>query len=386
MLTSDQLVVGAVIAVRFSLPLFIPKYPLPAILACLIVDGVDQTVFQQFTALNLDWYQSYDKALDIYYLVIAYLSTLRNWRNLWAFKISRFLLYYRLVGVVLFELADARPLLLIFPNTFEYFFIFYETVRTRWNPLRFPDRMWTLAAATIWICIKLPQEYWIHIAKMDATDTIKTALFGVGADASFAAAIVNRPGMALLIVGLVALFGLAVWFLLIPRLPQPHHGWQFAADPLPRRADTPAEKRELVVRIRRPFDRVLLEKIALVTLVSLIFAQILAGSSGADLSVSLGVMTIVTLNSIISYWFARKGFGWQSAVRQFVILLAVNWLIALIGSLLLRQPVLGSGGGGFLLLLLTLLVTLYDYFRPVFTARFELRGKGGAAVATGREP
>ena len=58
------------------------------------------------------------------------LSTFRNWSHLFAFRVSRFLLYYRLVGVVLFELTQLRSLLLIFPNTFEYFFIWYETLRS----------------------------------------------------------------------------------------------------------------------------------------------------------------------------------------------------------------------------------------------------------------
>ena len=38
-------------------------------------------------------YQSFDKALDIYYLAVAYLSTLRNWRSEPALKIARFLFY-----------------------------------------------------------------------------------------------------------------------------------------------------------------------------------------------------------------------------------------------------------------------------------------------------
>ena len=64
--------------------------------------------------------------MDIYYLAIAYLATMRNWVNLPAFRVSRFLYFYRLVGVVAFELTQIRALLLIFPNTFEYFFIAYE--------------------------------------------------------------------------------------------------------------------------------------------------------------------------------------------------------------------------------------------------------------------
>jgi len=38
----------AVVGARFVLPLFIPRYPLPAIIACLLLDGVDQTIFQTF--------------------------------------------------------------------------------------------------------------------------------------------------------------------------------------------------------------------------------------------------------------------------------------------------------------------------------------------------
>jgi len=87
--TSDLLIFWIVVAARFLVPLAIPRYPLPAIVTALIIDAVDQTIFQQFTNLPLEGYQGYDKALDIYYLTIAYISTLRNWTNLFAFKVSR---------------------------------------------------------------------------------------------------------------------------------------------------------------------------------------------------------------------------------------------------------------------------------------------------------
>ena len=121
--TSDLLIFGAVLAVRLLVPLAIPRYPLPAILAALVLDAVDYTVIRDWTSLSMEEYQGFDKALDIYYLTIAYISTLRNWTNLFAFKLSRFLFYWRLVGLVLFELTQLRPLLLIFTNAFEYFFI-----------------------------------------------------------------------------------------------------------------------------------------------------------------------------------------------------------------------------------------------------------------------
>ena len=42
------------------------------------MDGIDQSIFQAF-GYDPPGYQGYDKAMDVYYLAIAYLSTLRNW-------------------------------------------------------------------------------------------------------------------------------------------------------------------------------------------------------------------------------------------------------------------------------------------------------------------
>src|SRR5688572_21417029 len=130
----------SVVWLRFLLPLLIPLFPIPAIVACLVLDAVDQSLFQAFTTVDLTGYQSYDKALDIFYLSIAMFATLRNWTNYTAIQIARLLFYWRLVGVAAFEMTGWRVLLLVFPNTFEYFFIFYEIVRTRWSPRRLETR------------------------------------------------------------------------------------------------------------------------------------------------------------------------------------------------------------------------------------------------------
>jgi hypothetical protein len=84
---------------------------------------------------------------------------------------------YRLSGVALFQIVHGpadesswRWLLLVFPNTFEYFLIAYETVRLRWDPPRMSRRLVVGIVAFIWIFIKLPQEWWIHAARLDFTD------------------------------------------------------------------------------------------------------------------------------------------------------------------------------------------------------------------------
>ncbi|MFN2139240.1 MAG: hypothetical protein ACK2U5_02100 [Candidatus Promineifilaceae bacterium] len=98
----DLIVFWAVVLARVLVPLTIPRYPLPGILAALILDAVDQTIFQALSGFTFAGYQGYDKALDIYYLAIAYIATLRNWTNYTAVRLGRFLFYYRLLGVLLF--------------------------------------------------------------------------------------------------------------------------------------------------------------------------------------------------------------------------------------------------------------------------------------------
>ena len=99
-------------------------------------------------------------------------------------------------------------MLLLFPNTFEYFFIAYEIVRLRYEPSRFSARFWLLVAAGMWIFVKLPQEYWIHIAKLDFTDTVR-----------------DYPafGVAVVVALVVAAFVLVC--VVFPRLPAPDWGW-----------------------------------------------------------------------------------------------------------------------------------------------------------------
>jgi hypothetical protein len=375
---TEMLIFWAVVLSRLLVPLLIPRYPLPAVLAALVLDGVDQTIFQVFTNLPLDGYQSYDKALDIYYLTIAYISTMRNWANLPAFQVSRFLIYYRLVGVVAFELSQMRALLLIFPNTFEYFFIFYEAVRARWNPLRMSKRLVIGAAAAIWIVIKLPQEYWIHVAQLDVTDMVKQYVFGVPLTAGWGAAVTNRPWVLLVAVAAVlALFFLARW-LLATKLPpadwEPsRRGWRLKlkADPLPETIDERHEQLALAAK-GRVLSMALLEKIVLVSLISLIFGSILTGVRATTVQLYVAIAFVIIVNALLSHWLALRGRGWGSIAREFLVMAVVNLGLVYLADFLLRR-----GGGSlnlqitlFFVLLLTLIVTLYDRYHLVYQARF----------------
>jgi hypothetical protein len=373
--TSDQLIFWIIVAARFLVPLLIPRFPLPAILAALVIDAVDQTIFQQFTNLPLEGYQGYDKALDIYYLTIAYISTLRNWSNRFAFQVSRFLFYWRLAGVALFELTHLRPLLLVFPNTFEYFFIFYEAYRLRWDPKRMPEKLVIGAAALIWIVIKLPQEWWIHIAQLDTTDFIKEQLFGVSLDTPWSEILAANLWIIPVAIAVVALVVVLVRWL-ARRLPPADRSPALAAD-----AHQPAFSAEQArsaeaEEARSILDAALAEKVVLVSLVSIIFAQVLPDLQATTLQLAIGVALVVTIITALSHWLTRRGIGWATILRQFIAMALVNFSLVLAYAGLLRRigGSLNLATTLFFALLLTLLVVLFDRYRQVYLMRFPAGG------------
>ncbi|MFG1997720.1 hypothetical protein ACGFNU_01080 [Spirillospora sp. NPDC048911] len=351
MSTEVAAVFWAVVGARFLLPLLIFRFPLPAIIGCLILDGVDQTIFQSL-GYDPPGYQGYDKAMDVYYLALAYLATMRNWTSEPAFQTSRFLYFYRLAGVVAFELTQWRPLLLIFPNTFEYFFIAYEGIRSRWDPAKLRATFWLAAAAFIWIVIKLPQEYWIHIAKLDFTETLtEVPWFG--------------PAIIIALLALAAV----CWFFVRPRLWPADRRWRLAADQLPEPIDTAAERDAWRARHAHIFSLVTVEKIFLVGLISVVFAQVLPDLKTTNTQLFFALAFFVVVNTAFSLWAARNHHGVQSAILAFLVRLAFNIGLVLVAGSLLGEGDLNRVDTAFFVLLLTLITSLHDRYRPVYEVR-----------------
>jgi hypothetical protein len=340
-----SIVFVVVVAIRLLVPLAIPKYPLPGIIGSFVADAVDQTIFQTFGGLPSN-YEDYDKALDIYYQVIAYTSMLRNWTDPSAFMIGRFLWYYRLVGTVAFELSGVNALLLIFPNTFEYFFMAYELVRVRWRPNRLSRHTLLVLAAFIWIVIKLPQEYWIHVADLDFTDEYGRHVWLLPAVIAF---------------GLVVLaVVIAIW----PRLPPRDWPPSISADAHRPSWEVAGPSPRAV--LRTPLWSSLAEKIVLIGLISVVFAHVLHAHA-TSLQVGVGVAGFVAVNAGVSHAFVVRGHRWHTAVTQFVSMAAIN--AAAVGTfVLIRRELhadLNLRNTLFLVLLVSLLVTLYDRYRTM---------------------
>jgi hypothetical protein len=280
-----------------------------------------------------------------------------------AFRIGWFLYFYRLVGALLFELTHARWVLLVFPNVFEYFFIAYETIRSRWQPVHLLVGWWLSAAALIWVVVKLPQEYWLHVAQLDLTDQIQAHRWILG-----------------LIV--VVLLGGAVAFQMLvrPRLWPPDWTWKFRPEPLPEAIDEPEEQAAWRVR----FDAILspgtLEKVMLVGLVSVIFSQMLPDFTGSSTDVFIGVAAVVVINSGITLAMARRQWTIRSTALAFAARLAMN-----VGLVLIADPLLGRHNARldgydtiFFLTLISLITTLHDRWRPVHEVR-EVLARGEPA-------
>jgi hypothetical protein len=338
MAADDRLAITAIVLARLALPLLIPRLPL-ILVAALVLDAIDNSLLAHLTSVDLGPggpYQSFDKALDVYYLAIAYLATIRNWTSTPAFRIARCLFYYRLVGVVAFELLDSRAMLLVFPNTFEYFFLAYEGLRTRWDPERWSGRFWLTVAGGIWVLIKLPQEYWIHIAKLDFTD-----------------AVADHPWFGVLCLAGLGVLAWLVWFVVRPRMPTPLAGWRFAAPAFPA---TPPRRPPGV-----PWSE-LAEKTILLALLATLVAEILPSVHLSAVDVALGVAALVVANLAIATWGGRG--------VHFALLYAINFLLIYAGSRALSdRGDLPAASGVFFAYLTTLIVVLYDSYRPLRAAR-----------------
>jgi hypothetical protein len=365
----DVVIVVGVVVLRLGVPLLIPCFPLPAIVAALVIDGVDQTVFQSWLSTGFwdrvqDGYQGYDKALDVYYLTVAYTATMRNWTNPSAVRWAQFLWLYRLVGVAVFEILHTTPdswrwLLLVFPNTFEYFFIAYEAIRMRWDPRRLTPHVVAGLAIFIWVFIKLPQEWWIHVTQLDFTD--------------FAAA--HRWVWPTVIVFIAAVIGVG-WWAIKYRLPARDWPVRIAADPLPADLRTPAERAAYRAIRWHEFDWNLVEKVVLVSLVCVIFAEILPGSTATAPQVAVVVSILVVVNSAVGLAFARRHHSIGSTAAQFGALCLLNLAILAVMRMLSARFALDNAL--FFVLLVSLIVMLYDRYRPVRNERLEHAARVGS--------
>ena len=162
-LTAGRIVV---ILLRLVVPLLILRRPLVGGLLCMLLDGADVIIVDLFGPGGMGpFYHALDKYLDLYYLGLEALVSLR-WKERLPRRTSAGLYLYRLVGVLIFELTGIRLVLVFFPNLFEHWFLFY-LVRCRLFPrLRLDTWPRVLAALAFLYIPKFFQEYVLHYRQL----------------------------------------------------------------------------------------------------------------------------------------------------------------------------------------------------------------------------
>jgi hypothetical protein len=130
-------------------------------------------------------YQSFDKWLDQVYMVTFLVVALR-WRGV-PRTVAVVLFAYRLVGFGVFELTEARWVLFVFPNVFEFWFLFVAGSMRWWSGFAYTGRN-TAVALVVLAGLKLAHEYVVHVGRwLDGFSSIDAveAIWGWATGASW---------------------------------------------------------------------------------------------------------------------------------------------------------------------------------------------------------
>ena len=156
MITLEMVVIGA-IRVAGSLPVL--RWPFEGALIAIVVDFSDLFLMNLLPLGGLGDYQAFDKWVDLVYMA-TFLAVALRWSGIEK-RVSIGLFAYRMIGVAVFELTEWRSVLLIFPNVFEFWFVFVAA-RDRFRPgyrLTWLSTAGWLAALT---AAKEAQEFVLH--------------------------------------------------------------------------------------------------------------------------------------------------------------------------------------------------------------------------------
>ena len=157
-----------IFGLRLLVPLTILRWPFWGALASMIVDALDTNIVKPF-GVQIPNYTMTDKYLDTYYFTVELLVSLW-WVNKLARNTSIALYFWRLAGLIAFQITAGEYWLFIAPNLFENFFLFFafwqligkETKEKIW--LNSPKRLATVLFF-LWLP-KVPQELILHVWKV----------------------------------------------------------------------------------------------------------------------------------------------------------------------------------------------------------------------------
>jgi hypothetical protein len=160
-----------VIILRLIVPLSILRWPLGGALVSMALDAADVILVDAIASVLGQpgefgpFYAQIDKWLDLWYLSLELVVT-RRWPEALVRRAAAGLFAWRVVGVILFEITASHPLLFVFPNLFENFYLYILIVRRfapRLEPRSVPQLVLVIGVLFI---PKAVQEYVLHVEEM----------------------------------------------------------------------------------------------------------------------------------------------------------------------------------------------------------------------------
>jgi hypothetical protein len=175
-----------VLVLRLVVPFTMLRWRISGAVASMALDGLD-VVLVDLLAKTMgeplgfsDYYQTFDKWLDMYYLTIEGYVAL-SWSNALSRKTAIALYVFRLIGIITFEATGEqhRKLIFFFPNLFENFFLFYIFAE-RFAPRFVPKNAKDMAIVLVLLYLpKLPQEWALHFAEAGPWNWFKETVLGL---------------------------------------------------------------------------------------------------------------------------------------------------------------------------------------------------------------
>ena len=173
-LTAEMVVIGLA-RVAGSLPVL--RWPLAGAIIAILTDLSDLFLMNLLDLGGLGDYQRFDKIMDQVYLA-TFLTVALRWRGVER-PLALGLYLFRLAGFFLFEATQARWLLPLFPNLFEFWFVYVAASRHR-NPKHVFGRRELALSLPLLLLAKEGQEYVIHGARLLDSFTAVEAVQAIG--------------------------------------------------------------------------------------------------------------------------------------------------------------------------------------------------------------
>ena len=172
-MTLEQLVIALI---RLTGSLLVLRWALMGAVLAIIIDFSDLFWMGFLDLGGVPNYQAFDKWLDLIYM-FAFFTVAMKWSG-YDRSIAIVLFVFRMIGFAVFELTHIRFLLFLFPNVFEFWFLFV-VARKHYRLQQVMTLKNICLVLLICLILKLGQEWILHGGKYLDRFTFFEALEGI---------------------------------------------------------------------------------------------------------------------------------------------------------------------------------------------------------------